>query len=129
MSLRALLTIRFALCVLLPACVPVMSTESLLDPLTAGWRGEKVCELLDANVRQRVLRCTFAPGVGHERHYHAPHFGYVLAGGKMRIKDASGVREMDVKKDSIWSSDGVDWHEVLNVGKTTAIYLIIEPLS
>ena len=61
----------------------IMPKDALPDPLAAGWRGEKVCELLQENEKLRALRCAFPPGVGHERHFHPPHFGYVLAGGKM----------------------------------------------
>ncbi len=104
-----------------------LATDELLpDPLAAGWQGEPVCEKLHEDTRQRILRCTFPPGVGHERHYHAPHFGYVLAGGKMRIRDDDGEREVDLSADYSWTSDGVGWHEVLNVGETTSVYLLIE---
>ena len=103
------------------------ATDELLpDALVAGWQGEPVCEKLHEDTRQRILRCTFPPGVGHERHYHAPHFGYVLAGGKMRIRDDDGEREVDLSADYSWTSDGVGWHEVLNVGETTSVYLIVE---
>ncbi len=112
---------------LLLACGPALATEDLLpDPLTAGWKGEPVCELLHEDTRQRILRCTFPPGVGHEPHFHAAHFGYVLAGGKMRIHDEDGEREVDLPANYSWTSDGVTWHEVLNVGDTTSIYLIVE---
>ena len=99
---------------------------SLPDPLQAGWQGETVCERLHEDSSQRILRCTFAPGVGHERHYHIAHFGYAIMGGRMRITDESGVREVDVPTGSSFTSDGVAWHEVLNVGETTGIYLIVE---
>ena len=99
---------------------------SLPDPLQAGWNGAPVCELLHEDTKQRVLRCTFAPGVGHERHFHAPHFGYALKGGRVRITDERGIREVDLSANSSFTSDGVEWHEVLNIGTTTLIYLIIE---
>ena len=99
----------------------------LPDPLEAGWQGKPVCELAHEDYRLRVLRCTFEPGVGHERHFHDPHFGYVIAGGLMRITDENGVRELDLPSASGFSSEGVAWHEVLNVGDATAIFLIIEP--
>ena len=86
-----------------------------------------MCEELHDDPAQRVLRCTFPPGVGHERHYHAPHFGYALAGGRMRLIDANGTREVDLATGSSYASDGVAWHEVLNVGETTVVYLIVEP--
>jgi quercetin dioxygenase-like cupin family protein len=92
-----------------------------------GWQGEAVCELLHEDDDVRVLRCTFAPGVGHERHHHAPHWGYVLVGGRMRITDSSGTREVDLRAGHDWVSDGVAWHEVLNIGDTTSIYLVVEP--
>lgn len=45
----------------------------------------------------------------------------------MQITDAAGTREVNLATGSNFASDGVEWHEVLNVGKTTVIYLIIEP--
>ena len=99
----------------------------LPDPLAAGWDGQPVCEQLHDDARHRVLRCTFAPGVGHERHYHDAHFGYAIAGGRMRLTDADGSREVDLATGSSYVSEGVAWHEVLNVGDTTVVYLIVEP--
>lgn len=99
----------------------------LPDPLAAGWRGQAVCERLHEDERQRVLRCAFPPGVGHERHFQVPHFGYALSGGKMLIADASGTREVELKTGSHFTSGGTAWHEVLNVGDTTVVYLIVEP--
>lgn len=99
----------------------------LPDPLAAGWQGRSVCEKLHEDAHQRVLRCTFPPGVGHERHFHPRHFGYALSSGRMRITDAKGTREVEIKAQSNFASDGVDWHEVLNVGDTPVQYLIVEP--
>ena len=110
---------------LLAACA--VRSSNLPDPLAAGWQGRPVCEQLHDNAAQRVLRCTFPPGVGHDRHYHDPHFGYALAGGRMRLLDASGVREVDLATGSSYTSEGTAWHEVLNVGDTTVVYLIVEP--
>lgn len=101
----------------------------LLDPLQAGWKGEPVCELLEENEHLRALRCSFPPGVGHERHFHAPNWGYCVSGGRMRIIDASGVREVELTTGSSFSSAGTAWHEALNIGDTPVVYLIIEPLS
>jgi len=111
------------------ACgAPAAATDpGLPGPLAAGWQGEPVCEVLHEDARLRVLRCTFAPGVGHERHAHAPHWGYVLAGGTMRITDAEGTREVELRAGHDWVSEGVAWHEVLNVGDTTSTYLVVEP--
>ena len=54
-------------------------------------------------------------------------FGYALAGGRMRITDDNGIREVDIPTGSSFSSAGVKWHEVFNTGETTVVYLIFEP--
>ena len=100
---------------------------ALPDPLAAGWQGKAVCENLREDARLRVLRCTFPPGTGHERHFHARHFGYALQGGRMQITDAKGTRTVDLKPGTSFASDGIAWHEVMNVGRTTVQYLIVEP--
>ncbi|CAN5635870.1 hypothetical protein BH23GEM3_BH23GEM3_02630 [soil metagenome] len=99
----------------------------LPDPLAAGWHGASVCEKLHDDSRLRVLRCTFPPTVGHERHHHARHFGYVVSGGRMRITDSSGTRDVDLAAGSSFTSDGIDWHEVVNIGDSTSVFLVIEP--
>ncbi len=99
----------------------------LPDPLEAGWQGDPVCEKLEESSDLRVLLCTFPPGVGHERHFHAKHMGYVLDGSTMEITDADGTRVVEIQSGTIWRSEGVAWHEVVNVGETTGRYLIIEP--
>ena len=99
----------------------------LPDPLAAGWQGQQVCERLHEDTSQRVLRCTFPPGVGHERHFHAPHFGYVVVGSVMQITNESGTREVDLSTGTNWTSEGTAWHQVVNVGETTGVYLIVEP--
>ena len=112
------------------SCLAMSAVDAeppLPDPLAAGWDGAKVCELLHRDSDQRVLRCTFPPNVGHERHYHDKNFGYVIAGGRMKITDKSGTREVDLTEGSSFASDGTDWHEVLNVGDTTVVYLMVEP--
>lgn len=109
---------------LLTACA---TQPSLPDPLEARWRGESVCEKLHEDSNQRVLRCSFPPGVGHERHFHARHFGYAISGGRMRITNATGTRDVDLATGSSFTSTGVAWHEVINVGDTTVVYLIVEP--
>jgi hypothetical protein len=104
-----------------------LTAQQLPDPLAAGWQGKPVCERLHESRQQRVLRCTFPPGVGHERHFHAPHFGYSLTAARMQITDQSGIRVVNVPEASGTDSPGVEWHEIMNVGDTTLIYLVIEP--
>jgi len=101
--------------------------QPLPDPLEAGWNGVPVCENLHEDSDQRILRCTFPPSIGHQRHFHNRHFGYAIAGGRMQITDSSGTREVDLATGSSFASDGVAWHEVLNVGDSTVVFLIIEP--
>lgn len=103
------------------------ATPALPGPLAAGWNGERVCEKLHEDLDHRILRCTFPPGVGHERHYHKPHFGYTLAGGRMRLVDANGTREVDLTTGNTAASEGTPGHEVLNVGDSTVVYLVVEP--
>lgn len=103
-----------------------MSVAGLPDPFEAGWNGEPVCEKLVEDEAQRILRCSFPPGIGHERHFHAPHTGYVLEGGLMQITDEDGTRTVEVTAGSTWKSDAVTVHEVVNVGDTTARFLIFE---
>jgi len=45
----------------------------------------------------------------------------------MKISDASGTRRAKLTTGSHFVSDGINWHEVLNVGASTVEYLIIEP--
>ena len=103
------------------------SKNNLPDPLEAGWNNQSVCEIIKENDAIRVLKCTFPPGVGHERHYHKTHFGYALEGGTFRIKDTTGVREVNIPKGTDFYNEGIEWHEVLNIGDSTAVFLIIEP--
>ena len=109
----------------LPQAAPA-SPSPLPDPLQAGWKGKPVCERLLEDDRRRVLRCTFPPGAGHDRHAHVAHFGYALSGGRMRITDSNGEREAVLATGSTFTSTGIPWHEVLNVGDTEVKYLIVE---
>ncbi len=122
MKLLAQIGFWFALLVGI-GCTPA---PPLPDPLEAGWKGQPVCEKLFENNYLRVLRCTFPPAGGHDRHFHAPHFGYVLSDGRMQITDADGTRTVDLPAGATWYSEGVEWHEVVSVGETTSQYLIVE---
>jgi len=106
--------------------IPALA-EELPDPVAAGWQGESVCEVLREDAELRIFRCTFPPGVGHVRHFHPRHFGYALSGGTMRITSDAGTREVTLKTGSYFFSEGIAWHEGLNVGDTTVSYLMIEP--
>ena len=117
------ITISIVLILLFLSC---KTTKNLPDPLQAGWEGKTVCELLEDNDEVRVLKCKFPPNVGHEKHYHNPHFGYALTGGKFRITDATGTREVEIPDGYSFSNEKEIIHEVLNIGETTGVFLIFE---
>ena len=100
----------------------------LPEAFDAGWQGEKTCELLYETESVRVGQCVFPPGIGHEKHFHYPHFGYVLEGGRLGITDDAGVvTERETITGRSWSTDSITVHEALNIGDTTTSYLIVEP--
>jgi beta-alanine degradation protein BauB len=119
---------RLAALLLLSCCASASAQASPLPmALCAGWQGERVCELLHEDASVRMLRCTFPPGVGHEPHYHPPHFGYLLGeGGTMRITTEQGVQDRALSAGSHFASDAEVRHQALNIGQTTIRYLIVE---
>ncbi|TFU06047.1 cupin domain-containing protein [Polymorphobacter arshaanensis] len=119
--------IRAATLALLLAAPATAAEPSLPSAFDAGWHGQKVCELLFDNAQMRAARCTFPPGVGHERHFHAPHWGYIVQGATMRITTATGTTDRVLKAGESWWSDGIDWHEGVNIGTETGVYIIVEP--
>lgn len=102
------------------------STPDLPDAHQAGWKGQIVNEIIFEDANVRVLKCTFPPNVGHEKHYHVPHFGYTVAGSKFQITDENGTRVLDVKTGSMFSKSEISVHEILNVGDSTGVFLIYE---
>lgn len=102
------------------------SQMPLPDPFEAGWGGKKVCQIVEDNKTLRILKCTFPPNVGHEMHYHKPHFGYTIAGGKFKITDSTGTRAVNVPTGYSFKKEKLSTHQVLNIGNTTAQFLIIE---
>jgi len=103
------------------------SKVNLPNPLEAGWKGEKVCKVLTETDKLRTLKCTFPPKVGHERHFHPEHFGYAIKGSRFKITDDSGIREVNVPSGYHFYNKFIEWHEVLNIGDSTAVFLIVEP--
>ena len=120
------LKLPFTLCILLIVC-SCNKHQELPDPLEAGWNGERVCEVLKEDKTIRVLKCTFPPGIGHEKHEHAPHFGYTLKGSTFKITDEKGTREVNVPAGYDFYKAETSIHEVQNIGDSTAVFLIIEP--
>ncbi|MDX1556644.1 MAG: hypothetical protein R3212_11505 [Xanthomonadales bacterium] len=101
--------------------------EGLPHAFDAGWQGEATCELLFEDKSVRVGKCVFPPGIGHEKHYHNPHFGYTLKGSTLRITDANGTADRVIVDGYAWSTDTLTIHEAINVGDSTTSYLIVEP--
>lgn len=94
----------------------------------AGWRGDDTCEVLYVTAEVRVGRCVFPPGVGHEEHFHHPHFGYVIEGGVLEVSDDRGTQTVTTNTGDTWSTDSVTVHEAINIGRTTTRYIIVEPI-
>ena len=120
-------TLFTAALALTPHLAQAADTAGLPHAFDAGWQGQETCELLFENESVRVGRCAFPPGVGHEQHFHNPHFGYVLEGGTMRLTNAEGESLSTTEAGATWSTAEVTVHEGLNVGETTTRYLIVEP--
>lgn len=110
-------------CLLITSC---KSIKKLPDPLEAGWKETKVCTVFKENDKIRTLKCVFPPGIGHEKHFHAAHFGYTITGSKFRITDKTGTREINVPTGYDFYNKKIEWHNVLNIGDSTAIFLIVE---
>ena len=45
----------------------------------------------------------------------------------MRVTNEAGVTVRALKPGTSWWSDGIAWHEAVNVGTTTGVYVIVEP--
>ena len=115
------------LALLIPVAAAAEETTGLPHAFDAGWKGEQTCALLFEGSGVRVGKCIFPPGIGHEKHYHNPHFGYVLEGSTLRIWDASGERDVETVAGGTWSTDAVTVHEAVNIGDSKTSYLIVEP--
>ncbi len=121
------------LTLLLPLAIAAPVSGAQPDPdlphaFDAGWAGQQTCTVLFEDQAMRVARCVFPPGVGHEKHFHNPHFGYVLEGSTLRIVDSRGERTVTTEAGGSWSTDSVTVHEAVNIGDTTTSYLIVEPI-
>ncbi len=101
--------------------------EQLPDTIEAGWKGKAVCELLYQDDIIRTGTCTYPPGTGQERHTHTrPYFTYVVSGGTLKVIGERGTFETTSVTGNSGKSDGVKWHELLNVGETTIKFLFVE---
>lgn len=96
------------------------------DAVAAGWKGKNTCYVLHEDEKIRILRCTFPPNIGHQRHFHPSAFSYVLSGGRFQVTDSRGAWQWESVTDEYRAGMPVQWHEVPNIGKTTLRYLIVE---
>jgi lysophospholipase L1-like esterase len=104
-----------------------MPAESLPHAFDAGWKGQKTCQVVFENPSLRVGHCAFPAGVGHEKHYHNPHWGYVLEGSTLKIIDAGGERELTTQTGSSWETTERTVHEAVNIDDHETSYIIVEP--
>lgn len=128
MPIRTGVQIALAVCAVTISVTAFAAPPDLPKAFDAGWKGEKVCELLYQTESVRVGRCVFPPGVGHEKHYHNPHYGYVLEGGTMELtSDGGEIRIMDTVAGNGWTSEEITVHSIMNIGDSTSSYMIVEP--
>ncbi len=120
-------TLALGLVVLTLPLAQAGDEQDLPHAFDAGWKGQKTCVVLFETPVVRVGQCIFPPGTGHEKHYHNPHFGYVLEGSTMLIQDPSGEREVVTEAGATWQTGQRTVHQAINTGTTTARYLIVEP--
>jgi quercetin dioxygenase-like cupin family protein len=95
------------------------------DALSVEWEGKKPCEKLHDDGQIRVARCTFPLGAMHIKHSHPAYLTYVLSGGRAKLEDDKGVREVEVKTGAFLES-AATVHELTNIGTTTLQYLVVE---
>jgi beta-alanine degradation protein BauB len=100
--------------------------DNLPDTLEAGWKGKAVCEVLQEDEMIRMIRCTYPPGVGQDKHFHPPYMGYVVHGGTLKSTSSSGTRINTSVAGSSFESPGVEWHELVNTGNTTVQFVVVE---
>lgn len=100
--------------------------ENLPDTIEAGWKGEPVCEVLYEDEQIRTGTCTYPPGVGQDRHTHGPYFTYVVSGGTLEVTSERGTFQSTSITGNSGKSNGVNWHELVNVGETTIKFLFVE---
>lgn len=104
----------------------VIAQDQLPDTIEAGWQGKPVCEVLYEDEQIRTGTCTYPPGIGQERHTHGPYFTYVVSGGTLRVTSPRGTFESTSITGNSGKSNGVEWHELLNIGDTTIQFFFIE---
>jgi quercetin dioxygenase-like cupin family protein len=95
------------------------------DALSVEWEGKKPCEKLHEDTQIRVARCTFPPGAMHVKHSHPAYLAYVVSGGRAKVEDEKGAREVDVPLGALFDSPPVV-HELTNIGTTALQYLVVE---
>jgi quercetin dioxygenase-like cupin family protein len=120
---RMLLVLAGATLLIAPS---VLYGQDVPDALSVEWNGQKPCEKLYEDSQIRVARCTFAPGAMHVRHSHPAYLTYVLSGGKAKLDDEKGVRDVEVKTGAFIETPAPIVHELTNIGTTTLQYLVVE---
>jgi hypothetical protein len=60
-------------------------------------------------------------------HYHNPHWGFVLQGSTLSIRDAGGEQEVTTVTGNSWSTQEKTVHEALNIDDHETSYIVVEP--
>jgi quercetin dioxygenase-like cupin family protein len=120
------LSIAIAVAATLGAPLLARAQEVVPDALSVEWQGKKPCENLHEDAQIRILRCTFPPKAMHLRHQHPANFVYVLSGGKVEARAASGAVQVVSDTDAYAFSPPIPWHEATNTGDTTLRYIVVE---
>ena len=94
-------------------------SEAVPDALSVEWQGKHPCEKLYEDAQIRAMRCTFPPGAVHVRHSHPADISIVLSGGKAKVEDARGTRDVEPRTGVFNINPPVPWHEFTNTGDTT----------
>jgi quercetin dioxygenase-like cupin family protein len=85
-----------------------------------------IYKTLFENERVRLLEVRMKPGDESAEHSHPDYLLYALAGGKVKLTDASGQSaEVDIQTgDTMWREAEV--HSALNVGTSEIAALFVE---
>lgn len=100
--------------------------SDLPDPVEAKWKGQDVFRVIEANEELRTLKCSFPPGGGHDKHFRTKHYDDSITGSTFKITDAEVTRDVEVTSGSDFFNSSLNWHEVENVGDSTAVLILIE---
>ena len=96
------------------------------DPKTVAGN---VYTLLLENDRVRVFDVHFKPGAKAQMHWHPDHVGYVINGGKLKLKMGDGtMTELELPTGQAVYLESQS-HEAVNVGNSDVHIAVVELLK